>query len=57
MIITREEARRILKEHGFEFNTDTLVKNGKLIPSTSFNNHLGIKDNYKLKDVKRWLGY
>ena len=45
MTITLEKAILIIKQHG---NLDEIY---------DFFNQLGTKKDYKLKDVKSWLGY
>tara|TARA_R100000322_G_C5311579_1_gene157914 strand:- start:47 stop:184 length:138 start_codon:yes stop_codon:yes gene_type:complete len=45
MTVTLEQAINIIRLHG---NLDEIY---------DFFNQLGTKKNYKLKDVKSWLGY
>ena len=58
MVITREKALAILKNHGWNSNSQSASFQGVLVKSGfSFNENLGIKEEYRLKDVLLWLGY
>jgi hypothetical protein len=58
MIITREKALAILKNHGWTPEAQTASFQGVLVKEGfSFYENLGIKEEYRLKDVLLWLGY
>ena len=58
MIITKEKALQMLKNHGWNPNQQTASFQGVTVKSGfSFDENLGIKETYFLKDVLLWLGY
>jgi hypothetical protein len=57
-MISREKALQIIKNHGWLPETQTATFQGVAVTSGySFNENLGIKEEYRLKDVMLWLGY
>lgn len=57
-IVSRCEALRIIKLHGWEADAQTMCFNGMTVKNgSSFNELEGIKEVYLLRDVLRWLGY
>lgn len=57
MKISRKYLLKILKAHGLEPAQSTAFKEGKLVKGTSFDDEMGIKEEYNLEAVKNWLGY
>ena len=58
MIITKEKALQMLKNHGWNPNQQTASFQGVTVKSGfSFYENLGNKKEYRLKDVLLWLGY
>lgn len=58
MYISREQAEKILKEHGLDTKETTGVDQfGFPIFESTFNHEMGIHKEYKLEEVYKWLGY
>ena len=50
-MLTRGDVERILREHGFGFDTPTLGDVG------SFDDDFEMSERYRSADVMTWLGY
>jgi len=54
----RQDVLKVLENHGFGPDTQTEALNGQLVEKgSSFDEMLGIKENYRALDVYQWLGY
>ena len=58
MKISRKQALKLIEGHNFQPDQQTASIKGELVKEgTSFNEMLGIKENYESKLIFAWLGY
>jgi hypothetical protein len=56
--LSRAEALKVIQGHGWTGHAQTATLNGELVNAgTSFDEMLGIKENYSTRAVFEWLGY
>jgi hypothetical protein len=58
-LLTRHQVQEILNHHGWLTGEDTAwdPQTGEWVEETSFDDEIGIRDSYSLREVKVWLGY
>jgi hypothetical protein len=57
-VLMRDEAIKFIAVHGLKPCTQTASYKGRLVKSgTSFDEELGVRNWYRTKDVRDWLGY
>ena len=56
--MTLSKTLKIRERHGFDPLDETLItKEGYSIPGSNFYAEVGLKTNYTVREIRRWLGY